>query len=65
VIEDGAFSVCSSLKSICIPSSLERIKHDCFNRCSSLSRVTFEPSPRTRMVESSAIPAGVTVVGYP
>jgi hypothetical protein len=38
----GAFSHCSSLKSISIPASVKRIAHACFDGCSSLSEVTFE-----------------------
>jgi hypothetical protein len=37
-----AFSDCLSLATICIPSSVERICDYSFNRCQSLSRITFE-----------------------
>jgi hypothetical protein len=36
-----AFSGCSSLQSICIPSSIESICDYCFSNCASLSSLTF------------------------
>jgi hypothetical protein len=38
----SAFSQCSTLKSICIPASIEILGDDCFGLCASLSQVTFE-----------------------
>ena len=40
----GAFADCTSLKSIQIPSKVERIGVGTFNGCSQLSTVTFEPN---------------------
>jgi hypothetical protein len=39
---EGAFSNCSSLQSICIPSSIETIASLCFWNCDNLSVLTFE-----------------------
>jgi hypothetical protein len=38
-----AFLHCSSLSSICIPSSVEMLGESCFFGCEGLSNVTFEP----------------------
>jgi hypothetical protein len=41
-IAESAFTECSSLASILIPSSLEMLGNECFSGCESLSMVTFE-----------------------
>jgi hypothetical protein len=45
-IADCAFWNCSSLTSICIPSSVDVIGSSSFRVCSSLSQVTFEPDSK-------------------
>jgi hypothetical protein len=37
---------CSSLSSICVPSSLERVPQYCFSECDTLSTVAFECDSR-------------------
>jgi hypothetical protein len=39
---ESAFERCSSLRSICIPSSVESIPELCFKDCTRLSNLTFE-----------------------
>jgi hypothetical protein len=41
-IQAGVFCCCPSLKSICIPASVEIICESCFSRCDLLSSITFE-----------------------
>jgi hypothetical protein len=53
-IRDSAFSDCSSLSSICIPSSVNALCQQCFYQCHSLSRVTFETGSRLARVHDSA-----------
>jgi hypothetical protein len=48
----GTFLACRSLKSICIPASVEVISGHSFNRCSSLSELTFESG--SRLIEIGA-----------
>jgi hypothetical protein len=45
-----AFSDCSTLKSICIPASIEIISEHCFSECRSLSKVVFESGSRLRQM---------------
>jgi hypothetical protein len=69
----AAFSRCSSLQSICIPSSIETISTKCFAGCKSLSNVTFESGCKVRSLDESAfagcsslrsiqIPSSVTTI---
>jgi hypothetical protein len=53
-IDDEAFSGCSSLTSIVIPSSLERLGRLCFSGCKCLSTVTFECGSKLSRVEDRA-----------
>jgi hypothetical protein len=53
-IENHAFSDCSSLSSIFIPSSVETICHHCFNRCKSLSTITFEYGSKLSCIKDYA-----------
>jgi hypothetical protein len=53
-IEKNAFLNCSSLKSICIPASVETISASCFRGCSSLERLTFEPGSKLTAIGSEA-----------
>jgi hypothetical protein len=41
-IEDQAFAKCSSLSSIAIPASVERIGDGCFSECRALFTVKFD-----------------------
>jgi hypothetical protein len=50
-IDDWAFEE-SSLVSICIPSSTEKLGHACFWACRSLLTVTFEPGCKLSCIES-------------
>jgi hypothetical protein len=47
----AAFSRCASLRTICIPSSVETIQHDCFCGCQSLATVTFESGSRLSCIQ--------------
>jgi hypothetical protein len=38
-----AFEGCSSLREICVPSSVHRVCHSCFRNFQNLSSLTFEP----------------------
>jgi hypothetical protein len=69
-----AFAFCKSLKSICIPSSVEVLSENCFYWCSRLRTVTFGAESRRRLIkgdafrlcpslESVSIRASVEVVG--
>jgi hypothetical protein len=49
-IESAAFALCSSLSSICIPSSVELLCAKCFGGCGALSRVIFEPGSKLSSV---------------
>jgi hypothetical protein len=53
-IESYAFASCSSLSSICIPSSVETLCDHCFSQCTALSSVTFEPGSRLSHIEAHA-----------
>jgi hypothetical protein len=52
-IEAGAFSNCSSLRSICIPSSVEIVGEHCFAACPSLSSLTFESGSKLAEIDPS------------
>jgi hypothetical protein len=73
-IEEGAFEMCSSLKSITIPASVEILGTKCFCECRSLLTVLFESHSQLRRIEDEAfsectsialifIPASVEIVG--
>jgi hypothetical protein len=47
-IESEAFSTCVSLKSLCLPSSVEFVGAECFYMCDSLSSLTFSLPSRIR-----------------
>jgi hypothetical protein len=75
MIEKNAFYDCRSLKSICIPSSVEEVGKSCFAYCWSLRTVTFARESKLRLIEKEAfdecpslksvpVPASVEVVGY-
>jgi hypothetical protein len=70
----SAFEKCTSLLSICIPSSVEVISAGCFAECASLSVVTFEAGSVLSRIESHAfyrcvalssilLPGGVVRIG--
>jgi hypothetical protein len=46
----SAFWRCSSLSSICIPSSVEQLCASCFADCNGLSSVTFESGSKLSSV---------------
>jgi hypothetical protein len=52
----GAFacSSCLSLRSICIPASVELLGDSCFNSCGSLAQFTFEPGSRLAQIGTCA-----------
>jgi hypothetical protein len=54
VIRDCAFSCCSSLLTICIPSSVTALCLFCFHGCESLSMVTFESPSRLLTIGDKA-----------
>jgi hypothetical protein len=75
-IEVAAFAHCSSLSSICIPSSVEILREWCFAGCQALCNVTFEADSRLSHIEpfafsncsslsSIGIPAGRESVLHP
>jgi hypothetical protein len=47
---ESAFQHCSSLQSICIPSSVETISKSCFYQCYDLLKVTFEPDSKVSVL---------------
>jgi hypothetical protein len=53
VIGRYAFANCSSLSSICIPSSVEKLSDYCFEECQSLSTIEFEIDSHLSRVEQS------------
>jgi hypothetical protein len=53
-IEALALSGCSSLKSICIPASVEIVCEKCFHACSLLSSLTFESGSKLKEIEAEA-----------
>jgi hypothetical protein len=68
-----AFCSCTSLQSICIPSSVQIIPEFCFNNCGHLSTLTFEPGCRISSfgkfafsecssLESISIPSSVETI---
>jgi hypothetical protein len=54
IVRDFAFSECSALQSICIPSSIEIMAKSCFNGCTSLAHLTFEPGSEISLLGESA-----------
>jgi hypothetical protein len=60
-LERALFLKCSSLSSICIPSSIECICENCFSECRSLSRVTFESGSSLSCFERCAFSKCVNV----
>jgi hypothetical protein len=54
MLGEAAFMECSSLTSICIPSSIERIPKHCFKTCINLSTVTFERGCVISIVDEAA-----------
>jgi hypothetical protein len=54
-IDEEAFSYCSSLESISIPSSVKEIGDRCFAFCDSLSKVTFESGSRLSTVDGHIV----------
>jgi hypothetical protein len=70
-----AFEYSVSLRSICIPSSIETISKSCFAHCSRLSTVAFQPGSKLstlgesafqdcRSLRSISIPASIETI-YP
>jgi hypothetical protein len=53
-LSESAFAGCSSLASICIPSSIQTISKSCFADCTNLSNVTFEIGSRLTNLGESA-----------
>jgi hypothetical protein len=49
-----ALSGCSSLRSICIPASVEIVCEKCFHACSSLSSLAFGSGSKLKEIESFA-----------
>jgi hypothetical protein len=73
VIQRGAFSVCSSLQSICIPSSVQTLCENCF-LSAGLSSVTFESDSQLSTLDpcvflwcksllSVSLPSGIEEIG--
>jgi hypothetical protein len=54
ILDEYAFASCSSLQSICIPSSIEAIAPFCFTNCRPLSTVTFDSRCRISALGESA-----------
>jgi hypothetical protein len=54
ILGESAFQNCSSLQSICIPSSIETISKSCFGGCTKLSSFKFETGSRISWIERSA-----------
>jgi hypothetical protein len=53
-LEHNAFCSCSSLSSICVPSSVRDLCRGCFSRCPSLSTVSFESESRLSCLDTDA-----------
>jgi hypothetical protein len=54
IVDQSAFWNCSSLQSICIPSSIETISIYCFCHCTVLWLLTFESGCRVSVLAESA-----------
>jgi hypothetical protein len=54
ILGPSAFLSCSSLQSICIPSSVQTISDSCFAFCPTLSNVAFEPDSQISILEGNA-----------
>jgi hypothetical protein len=50
-----SFSSCESLRSICIPVSVEILSNSCFYRCTSLSSLTFELRSHLIQIDDMAV----------
>jgi hypothetical protein len=53
-IDGSAFAQCSSLASISIPSTVQKLGRECFGRCGALQIVTFESGSRPSCIEDRA-----------
>jgi hypothetical protein len=53
VLDDQAFAFCSSLASICIPSSVTRIGRQCFLACAGLATVSVGSGIRVAVGDSA------------
>ena len=62
----GAFQNCKKLKEIQIPASVEIIEAAAFNRCTSLSRITFERGSNLKTIGGggNVSKGGLTVISY-
>jgi hypothetical protein len=60
-IGNCAFGDCSSLSSICIPSSVERIGKCCFLRCTRLQLVSFESGSRLSRIGDNLFGRGLSL----
>jgi hypothetical protein len=49
--DETLFCDCSSLKSICVPSSVRILCSGCFSECTSLRCLTFETDSRLKRME--------------
>lgn len=58
VIIKGAFSRCSSLKSVTLPASLKRLHGGAFYKCENLESVTFEEGSKMTTIQGDVYSAG-------
>jgi hypothetical protein len=63
ILGELALANCSQLQSICIPSSVRTISSFCFQDCTRLSTVTFEPGS-TRPTFGTGVFANCTVLTW-
>jgi hypothetical protein len=57
ILGKSAFQGCSSLQSICIPSSIQIIGDFCFSECEAMSDLTFESGCQVSILGDSACSA--------
>jgi hypothetical protein len=58
---ESAFEDCTSLTSICIPSSVTLLGKSCFSGCSALAELRFEPESKLQSIDEMALSGCVSL----